>query len=185
MDHNEPLKFLPLRIYLPQQSLLIQKKVAVYATGSWAARVLEERFLNGEGFEYAVANYPIGDSRLPVSLNNSVSAFGVFKQKDEKKLEMCVKFLKFLTQEKYQKDLERLGVFPAKSNIEDMYINDPKMKKMEDCLSYTTVVPKHVKWKDIDRILQNQIMLAIIGEKTAEKAIDEARNQINQIINTK
>ena len=160
-----------------------KKNVAVYATGSWATRVLEEQLLSGEGFEYAIANYPIGESRLPVSLNNSVGAFGIFKQQDEKKLDMCVKFLKFLTQEKYQKDLERLGVFPAKSNIEDMYLNNPKMKRIEDCLSYTTMVPKHIKWKDIDRILQNQIMLAIIGEKTTEEAIDEAKNQINQIIN--
>lgn len=158
------------------------KKVAVYATGSWATRVLEERYTNGEGFDFAVANYPIGDSRLPVSLSNSVSAFGVFKQEDEKKLEMCVKLLKFLTQEKYQKELENLGVFPAKRNIADMYINAPKMKRIDDCLSYTLTIPKHENWKEIDNILQEQIKHAVLGEKGVEEAINDAANHVNQII---
>lgn len=157
-----------------------EEKVAVYATGSWATRVLEQRYLSGEGFEYAIANYPIGDSRLPVSLSNSVSAFGIFKQEDEMKLEMCVKFLKTLTQEKYQQDLEKLGVFPAKINIPDMYEDDPKMKRIEDCLSYTLMIPKHEKWKEIDSVLQDQIKQAILGEKEVEKAIEDASKQIKQ-----
>lgn len=158
-----------------------KKKVGVYPTGSWAAKVLLESYSFGEGFEYMVANYPIGDRKLPISLNNSVSAYGIFKQKDEEKLQMCIKFLKFITQENYQRELERLGVFPTKSNIDDLYINDANMKKIEDCLSYTISLPKHKEWKEIDRVLQTQIRLAILGEKTAEEAIEEARRQIIQL----
>lgn len=155
-----------------------QKRVAVFPTGSWAAKTLSDKYQSGEGFEYMVANYPIGDRRLPISLNNSVSAYGIFKQQDKGKLDMCVKFLKFITRDDYQKELERLGVFPVKSTIEDIYINDSNMKKIEDCLSYTIPLPKHKEWNEIDRILQNQIRLAILGEKTAEEAIEEARRQV-------
>ncbi|SDZ21322.1 carbohydrate ABC transporter substrate-binding protein, CUT1 family [Proteiniborus ethanoligenes] len=158
-----------------------KKKVGVYPTGSWAAKTLLESYSSGEGFEYMAANYPIGDRRIPISLNNSVSAYGVFKQEDEGKLQMCIKFLKFITQENHQRELERLGVFPAKSNIDDIYINDANMKKIEDCLSYTMSLPKHKKWKEIDRILQTQIRLAILGDKTAEEAIEEARKQVIQL----
>lgn len=160
---------------------LNKKKVAVYPTGSWAAKTLQDKYQSGEGFDYAVANYPIGDRRLPISLNNSVSAYGIFKQEDKGKLDMCIKFLKFITKDNYQKELERLGVFPVKRDIDDIYINDPNMKKIEDCLSYTYSLPKHREWNEIDRILQNQIRLAIIGEKTAEEAIDEARKQVIQL----
>lgn len=158
-----------------------QRKVAVYPTDSWAAKILADKYQSGEGFEYVVANYPIGYRRLPISLNNSVSAYGILKQEDKGKLDMCVKFLKFITRDNYQKELERLGVFPVKSAINDIYIDDHNMRKIEDCLSYTIPLPKHREWNEIDRILQNQIRLAIIGEKTAEEAIEEARRQVMQL----
>ncbi|EOD00423.1 extracellular solute-binding protein, family 1 [Caldisalinibacter kiritimatiensis] len=159
-----------------------EQVIAVYPTGSWAVRVLDNAIRKGEGFNYTIANYPIGDKRIPVSLNNSVCAYGIFKQEDKGKLDMCVKFLKFISQEKYQEELEDLGVFPAKKGIKDIYENNPKMKRLEDCLSYTQIIPKHEKWKDIDRILQNQIRLAIIGEKSSQDALDEARKQIEMIV---
>lgn len=159
-----------------------EQKVAVYPTGTWAVRVLENLNSKGEGFDFAVANYPIGDSRLPLSLNNGVVSYGIFNQEDEGKLEMCVRFLKFLVQDNYQKDLEDLGMFPAKSGIKDMYEDNRKMKRLEDCLAYSKVIPPHRKWKDIDRILQAQVRMAILGEKSSEEALDEAKNQIKQLL---
>ena len=159
-----------------------EKKVAVYPTGTWAVRVLENLNRKGEGFDFTVANYPIGDRKLPVSLNNSVVSYGVFKQENKEKLDMCVKFLKFLVQDNYQKDLDDLGMFPAKSGIRGIYENNPKMKRLEDCLAYTQILPLHREWKDIDRILQSQIRMAVIGEKSGEDALDEARKQINQLL---
>ncbi|QIB26891.1 ABC transporter substrate-binding protein [Caloranaerobacter azorensis] len=158
-----------------------KKNVAVYPTGTWALRVLENLKNKGEGFEFTVANYPIGDMRLPVSLNNSVSAYGIFKQEDEAKLKMCVKFLKYITQEKYQRELEDLGVFPVKTGITDLYMYDNKVKRIENSLSYTKIIPRHEKWKEIDRILQSQIKLALIGEKSSKEALDDAKKQIQKL----
>lgn len=158
------------------------QSIAVYPTGSWAIRVLQNRISNGEGFNFAVANYPIGDKRIPVSLSNNVSSYGIFKQENKGKLNMCVKFLKFLTQDKYQRELNELGMFPVKRNITDLYEDNPLMRKFEDSLSYTIVTPNHRKWKDIDRILQNQIRLALLGKKSTEEAIEEARRQVEMIM---
>lgn len=159
-----------------------EQKVAVYPTGTWAVRVLENMSSRGEGFDFTVANYPIGDRQLPVSLNSSVASYGVFKQEEKGKLDMCVKFLKFLVQDNYQRDLEDLGMFPAKSGLKDMYVNNRKMKRLEDCLAYTKTLPPHRNWKDMDRILQAQIRMAIISEKSSEEALDEAKNQIYQLL---
>ncbi len=159
-----------------------KQNVAAYATGSWAVRVLEKRYSEGKGFNFDIVNYPIGNNKIPVSLGSNISAYGIFKQDDKEKLKMCVKFLKFITQDKYQKQLEDLGVFPVKRDIEDIYINNPKMKKIEESLTYTKNIPKHSKWKDIDRILQSQIRLAIIGDKSTEEAISESRRQIYKIL---
>ncbi|MTI65639.1 MAG: sugar ABC transporter substrate-binding protein [Firmicutes bacterium] len=157
-------------------------KIAAYPTGSWAKRVLENRYDKGEGFEFSIANYPIGDRKIPITLNNSVSAYGVFKQEDKDKLDMCMEFIKFIIQDKYQYKLEDLGVFPAKRDIENLYKNDKNMRKLKDSLTYTKTLPKHKKWKEIDRILQNQIRLAIIGKKSSKEALIEANNQIANLL---
>ncbi|RKD30113.1 ABC transporter substrate-binding protein [Thermohalobacter berrensis] len=162
-----------------------KKKVAVYPTGSWAVRVLQKLYEKGKGFEFTVANYPIGDRRIPISFNNSVSAYAIFKQENEEKLKMCVKFLKFLVNNDNQRELEKLGVFPVKKGIKGMYLYDEKMKRVEDIISYTKTIPRHGKWKKIDRILQNQVRLAVIGKKTSSKALEDAKKQVYQILNTK
>jgi len=131
------------------------RNVAVYPTGTWALNVLTNLQEQGEGFNFTTANYPIGDRRLPISLNKSVSGYGIFKQQDDGKLKMCVKFLKFITEDSYQEELERLGLFPAKSSI-NVYQNNSKMKRIEDSLPYTHTLPKHKNWEEIDRILRQK-----------------------------
>lgn len=159
-----------------------EQKVAVYPTGTWAVRVLENRYRQGEGFEFAVANYPLGNKKIPTSLNSNITSYGIFEQEDEEKLQMCVKFLKFLVQDKYQKELEDLGMFPAKKGIKDMYVDNRNMKVFESGLAYTQIIPRHRKWKDMDRILQSQIRMAIIGEKSSEEALEESKKQIEQLL---
>ena len=157
------------------------RKVAVYPTGSWAVNVLQKLLESGEGFNFDVAYYPIGDKKIPTALSNGVASFGVFKQEDAKKSKMCVKFLKYLTEDSNQKTLEDLGVFTIKRGITDMYINNPKMKRIEESLSYTYVVPKNELWKKIDDILQKEIREAIIGEKSSRKAVEDSKKQVEQL----
>ena len=159
-----------------------EKKVAIYPAGSWGVKVLENLSKNGEGFDFTVVNYPTGDGGKPTSLNNSISAYGIFKQKDKEKLDTIVKFLKFLVEDETQKELEKLGVFSVKNNIDEMYADNEHMKRIEESLKYTQTIPKHPKWKEIDRILQNQIRLAVIKEKTSKEALEEAKSQIEQIL---
>ena len=158
------------------------KNVAVYPTGSWAVNVLESLYNNGEGFLFEVVNFPIGDSKVPLTLNNNVVSYGIFKQEDIGKLDMCVKFLKFINNEKYQRELEKLGMFTVKKTVKDMYKNNPNMKRSEDSLAYTKVIPRHKDFKEIDRILQSSIRMAIIGEKSSKDALDEADRAIEKII---
>ena len=157
------------------------KKIAVYPTGSWALKVLEDLQNKGEGFNFDVANYPLGDEKLPIALNNGVASFGIFKQEDEKKLEMCIEFLKFLTQDSSQRTLEELGVFTVKKGINDMYKDNPKMKRIEETLYYTKIVPKDENWKSIDVILQDEIKKAVLNKKTSKEAVEEAKRRVENL----
>ncbi|KXG74644.1 ABC transporter substrate-binding protein [Thermotalea metallivorans] len=160
------------------QSFYKEKKVAVYPVGTWAIHVLNNLRNQGEGFEIGVANYPIGKKGIPVSFGNQVSAYGIFKQEDKEKLKMCVKFLKFITDGQFQKDLGRLGVFPVKKSAGDIYRHDPLMATVEKSLAYCENIPVHPHWMTIDGILQSQIRQAVLGNKSVEDALRDAEMKI-------
>ena len=159
-----------------------QKKVAVYPTGTWAINVLNNLRYEGKGFEFGVANYPIGEKGVPVPMAQSVAAYGIFKQQDKEKLKMCVKFLQFISQEKYQKELYRLGVFPVNKNVGEIYKNDSMMGLIENSIAYTKGIPDHPQWLTIDGLIQSQIRQVLLELKTPEEALRDAEMKINILL---
>lgn len=163
------------------RSFAIDKKVAVYPAKISVINELKILNSKGKGFRFGVANYPIGKMGIPISSGNVVTAYGIFKQEDKKKLEMCVKFIKHLTDEKSQKELYKQGVFPVKKSAGEIYKNDILMKNIERSLSYSRIIGKHPKWRMLDDILQSQMRMAILGKKNVEEALKDAKNMIQQI----
>lgn len=160
------------------ESFYKEKKVAVYPTGTWAVNALNKLKNKGEGFEFDVVNYPTGERKEPIAICKNTAAYGIFKQKDEKKLKMCVEFLKFISQEKFQKELNRLGTFPVKKSVGEIYKEDPYMSKIEKSLVYTKNIPKHSYWSVIEDILQSQIRQVLLQKKTVEDALKDAEKKI-------
>jgi multiple sugar transport system substrate-binding protein len=159
-----------------------EQKAAVYAAESWAVNLLDKSYKDGTGFNFDVVNYPTGDKNLPVVLSNDIVSYGVIKSEDTKKMKMCVKFLKSLTTDSNQKSLEEVGLFTVKRGVKDMYIDNPKMKKIEESLSYTHYIPFIDNWMEIDSIIQEEIRNAILGEKLSYEAIEDAKIEIEKLI---
>lgn len=157
------------------------KTVAVYPTGSWAVKVLDALEDKGEGFNFDVANYPVGSINRPIVVSDGILSYGIIEQEDEKKKEMCVKFLKSLTDDNNQKSLEDIGLFSVKKDIDNMYINNPKMKKIEESISYTYYLPLMDNWAEIDKIIQEEIKMAVIGEKSLNEAVESGKNRIEKL----
>lgn len=61
-------------------------------------------------------------------------AYGIFKQKDQKKLEMCLKFVDFLTNNKEQLQLNKFNAFSVKKLNEPLYIEESGMGQLEKIL---------------------------------------------------
>ena len=158
-----------------------EQNLAVYATGSWAINDLDKLYKSGDGFNFDVINYPTGDKGLPVVLNNGIVSYGVIKKEDPKKTKMCVKFLKFLTTDSSQRSLQEIGLFTVKRGIKDMYMDNPKMKKIEDSLDYAYYIPFIDNWIETDRIIQEEIRKAILAEKPSYKAIEDAKIEIDKL----
>lgn len=165
------------------RSFAVDKKVAIYPGKSSFVNVLKKLSSIGKGFNFGVVNYPIGESGLPISSGNTVSAYGIFKQDDKEKLKMCIKFLKHLADDEGQKELYKQGVFPVKKDTGEIYKNDELMSNIEKSLSYSKPIGIHSRWSEIDDILQSQIRMAILGKKSPEDAINHAKERIEQLGN--
>ena len=162
-----------------------EQKAAAIITGAWANIFLDNLYKSGEGFNYDIANFPTGDKNLPVILSDDIFSYGVVKSKDSKKTAMCVKFLKFLTTDDNQRSLENVGLFTVKRGIEDMYLDNPKMKKIEESLVYTEYIPFIDHKREIDAVVQEEILNVILGNKSSSEAIEDAKSQIDNISNKK
>ena len=159
------------------------QKAAAIIAGAWANHILDGLYNRGEGFNYDIANFPTGDKNLPVILSDDIFSYGVLKNGDQKKTAMCVKFLKFLTSDYNQRSLEKVGLFTAKRGINDMYLDNPKMKKIEDCLDYTEYIPYIDNKRKIDEIIHNEIVNAILGNKSTSQAVEDAKKEIDKLNN--
>ncbi|GFN34358.1 ABC transporter substrate-binding protein [Tepidimicrobium xylanilyticum] len=159
------------------------QKIAIAINGAWASKYLDQLYGNGEGFNFDIANYPTGNKELPIVLSDQVISYGVIKKEDPKKTEMCVKFLKFLTNEFNQRSLEKLGLFTVNRGIKDMYMDNIKMKRIEESMVYTEYIPFMDNWEDIIAIVQEEIRNAILGKKASYEAIEDAKIEIDKIKN--
>lgn len=161
------------------------QKVAVIPSGTWALNVLENLRNSGRGFNYGVALFPIGDLGKPVSMSNTIGSYGITNQEDEGKLKMCVAFLKHLAADDFQKELHRLGVFPVKSSVGNIYQDNPMMSLLYKSLENTVIIPPHPYWKEIDEALQREIHQGVLGKKTANQLLNDADSNIRTLINLK
>lgn len=177
-----PLNFGENTSNIAWTSFYKDKNIAVYPVGTWALNVLENLKNQGEGFEYTIAHYPTGKLETPMAINSGVGAYGISKQEDKEKLKMCVKFLKYLSDDEHQKELGRLGVLPVKKTVGNIYENDPLMTMIYHNIDHIKVIPPHPHWKEIDAILQNEIRMGLLEKKTAEEVLRDAKENIETFL---
>lgn len=156
-----------------------RQSLAIYPAGPWAIKILQDKKSKGEGFEFDIAYYPDGKtSSKSISI---VSAYGIFKQKDEAKKEVCKKFLKYITSQEEQENLSKYMVFPVYMETFKKSLKDPNMKKMSQIFNESINLPRVDNWLKIDEIITSQIRQVLLGKKTPEEALSYADDQINKI----
>ncbi|WP_176461887.1 ABC transporter substrate-binding protein [Anaeromicrobium sediminis] len=160
------------------KSFYKDKKIGVYPAGTWAVNTLTKAYESGEGFEFEVANYPTGNREKTISAAKVTSAYGIFKQEDEEKLKMCVKFLKFLSKDEYQRSLNEVGVFPVKKDIEKIYTGNAKMDFVEQNLKYTKNI-SNPNWNITQEYFYSQLRQILLKNKNVKEALDQAKNKID------
>jgi multiple sugar transport system substrate-binding protein len=163
---------------ISQEMFYKDQNVAVYIGDSRFVRYLDNQYKAGNGFNFDIANFPTEDKNLPTILSDGIFSYGITKSEDPKKVEMCAKFLKYLTKSSNQKTLEDMGLFTVKNNIKDMYMDNIKMKGIEESLNYTIYIPLMENYSEIEKIVYREIKSAILGEKKSYEAIEDAKTKV-------
>ncbi|MFV9568027.1 ABC transporter substrate-binding protein [Thermoanaerobacter mathranii] len=159
------------------QDFITTKNTAVLVEESYKIAQLKNLQSKGKLFEFDVAMYPEGESGIPLTLSPKIYAYGIKKEKNEKKLEMEYKFIKFLTEDQ-QKAIE-LGYVPVKK---DKIIEDDKMKVIELATKYTNAIPQIEGWGKINNTVISKIKEGIKNNKNAFDITEEIKNSVNQLV---
>jgi len=157
-----------------------KQRIAVYPAGTWAIKILSDRYKSGNGFEFDILHYPRGSKDATSFVQ--VAAYGIFKQQDPKKKDICAKFLKYITSEDEQAALADYGVFPVYTQILEKAIGDPMMKRMKEILDTAENLPKVRNWHKVDEELSAQIRLSLLSQKTPGQALEDAEKNIMAIL---
>ncbi|WP_066315570.1 ABC transporter substrate-binding protein [Bacillus sp. FJAT-29814] len=157
-----------------------QRTVAMQPWATWAIGAAQGKYPTN----FAVANYPTGDSKKPVTIGG-VGGWTMFHQEDAAKKKVVGEFIKFInTKDEQFKMATEYGTFPARISTADMdpYKDNPQMARAQEMSSQVVMLPRHPEWKKIDEAIQSELQLVFNGEKTAKQAMDDAQKKVDELL---
>lgn len=157
-------------------NLFLSGKAAVFLGDAWMVSYLRN-IGSKYGINFTTAHYPNGNMRKPVYMNDIFYSYGIFKQDNIEKKELCMEFVKYITGKEFQNELINFGYFPVRKSGSHIYQNDKEMYTIQKGLNYAKNIPFHKNWWEIDEIIQYNILEALNGNKAPEKALQDAKEQ--------
>ena len=152
-------------------------KVAVYVTGTWAIPAFRRA-----GLRFDVVPYPVAQKGDRIWSIGDVSSYQIFKQKDEEKLRVLIEFAKFITSAKQQRELVKYGQFPTRKSAGNIYEGDELMEKASYISQHNYIIPPHPAKDKVLEVISRQIQLALLGKKDPEKALKDAQDSANKLL---
>ncbi|NLM42765.1 MAG: extracellular solute-binding protein [Clostridiales bacterium] len=161
----------------------LQGKSAVLMADAWMVPYI--RNMAGKyNVEFTVAGYPVGDSELPLYMNNTYLSYGVFKQSDPNKIKACVDFIKYITDKSFTEELANLGYFSPRKSGDLLYIEDEEMQRISISLNYAEPLPKNKNWWEIDAIIQYNLREMLVFGKSPEEVMRDMEEQVKKYFNS-
>lgn len=149
--------------------LLRRGRGAVSPTGTWAIPPIRDEL------DLVVAPFPVlasGDT--PVSLGD-VSVYQIFKQPTTERVEILADFAEFLISAENQRELVKFAQFPTRKSAGAIYRDDPLMAVAAKIAANNIVFPRHPARDMLVEIFTREIQLVLLGEKSAEEALEHAQ----------
>lgn len=160
------------------KTFAFDEKVAVYPAGLWAVSQLETLKNEGKGFEFGIAEYPVGAMGKPVTAGSGVVSYGIFKQEDVKKREICMEFLDFIVNDFDGQEAVKRGVLPVRDTLygqQNFDVNPEHIK----------TIPRMDKWNYVEDIINSHIRQTLIGKEDPEEALKLAQQEVDILFGNK
>lgn len=144
---------------------------------------VEKGEIQGQKINLVTAGYPRGSTGLPVAAGPGVGSWAVFKQKDPAKRDVVMELARFLTSGKSQKEVVPLiGTFPSRKSAGNVWAGHPYLERVAPSVEYAVYPPMHPEWAKIDEKIMKELQLAMLGEKTIEAALRDAKRQVERFL---
>jgi len=115
---------------------------------------------------------------------------GLSVTKDCQNKEAAASLVWFLTNEESQKTEAATGTLPTRASVWEWVIsqaeNDPYRKEVlnafQEAAATSFPVPKTPAWVEISNVVYPELQAAILGDKTAKQALDDAAEKATQVL---
>ncbi|MFJ5771869.1 extracellular solute-binding protein [Psychrobacillus sp. NPDC093180] len=158
-----------------------QRTVAMQPWATWAIGAAQGKYPTN----FAVANYPTGESEKPTTIGG-VGGWVMFHQgEDANKKAAVADFMKFIsTAEEQYHMAQNYGIFPARVSAAEMdpFKDNPEMTRAMEMSDQVVMLPRHPEWRKIDEAIQTQLQLVFNGEKSAEDAMADAKKAVDELL---
>mgnify|MGYP001054299576 CR=1 FL=1 len=159
------------------QDLFISGNLGIFLSGGFTATLLEQR---GAQFSWSVAPMPHfeGKPQSTIIITDSIVLF-----KDSQAKEEAGKFLDFFYSDPWRLEFDKLVGFPpvTKSLANDPAFQKPVYQVMIQQIPGAKGWPLMPEWPECNDIIWDNIVATFLGEKTPQKAMDDAASEIDSI----
>jgi multiple sugar transport system substrate-binding protein len=156
--------------------LFVGGKLAYWISGPW---LVDRIAKDNPGLRYGVAELPRFAGKKSVSFAGG--EYLAINESSEHKAE-AKKLITFLTSPKQALEFAKAlpgGTTPADMSVaSDPFLQSPGRKVFTEQLRSARMTPVHPKWLEMEGIIEEEVSAALLGEKTAQKALDDANARI-------
>lgn len=154
-------------------------KAAMLESGTWQVATIDGDVKGAFNYKYALL--PKGEEYATVIGGEN---FGVCAGSEAK--EECVEFLKYM--QSAQNNAEwceiagKLAVRADAVELKDFWTEDERYAVFNDAMNYSVARGPHESWPTISKAIYTAVQAAVLGEKSAEVALNEAAAIVDPIL---
>jgi len=159
-----------------------KQEIAIEPWSAWAIDYLKTQ--EGMITNVGVAEYPSGAGGASVSVGGT-GGFVVFRQDDAYRRSQIVALANYLTSAASQYELARgARVFPARRQALELepFADDPLYARAAEIAFNAESLPRHPAWPDIERAIQREVQMALLGIKSPEEALADAGVAVEKLL---
>ena len=164
------------------QKLFTNGQIGMYTSGSWAAALIFHKEVTT--FDYDVAPIPRGKTQASFM---GGAAFGILKgSKHKKEAWELVKFMTSPTFQRYYAETQH--IIPSRRSVAEsgayLYLPDKPRNKQAfiDAIGYGRVIPNVECSREMNDIISNEIILAVIGKNSAKESCEKVAPLVDNLL---